>query len=121
LVKKFGIQFNYDSRNKVTGSQFEMGSFVIPANHSILKNLKRIYIKEYASQTITPPAKAVFSDGNTVVMSVAKVGKGTVFAVGDPWLYNEYFDGRKLPADLENYKAGNDLVKWAIKQVPVKK
>ena len=54
-------------------------------------------------------------------MSVAKVGKGAVFAVGDPWFYNEYFDGRKLPADLENYKAGNDLVKWAIRQIPAKR
>jgi unsaturated rhamnogalacturonyl hydrolase len=54
-------------------------------------------------------------------MSIAKIGKGTVFAVGDPWFYNEYFDGRKLPASLENYKAGEDLVKWAIKQIPLKK
>ena len=59
-------------------------------------------------------------------MAVAKMGKGTVFAVGDPWLYNEYLDGRKLPASFENYKAAGDLVKWLLKQstkkanVPVK-
>jgi unsaturated rhamnogalacturonyl hydrolase len=47
---------------------------------------------------------------------VAKVGKGTVFAVGDPWIYNEYIDGRKLPAELENFKAAEDIVKWAISQ-----
>ena len=116
LAKKFGIQFNQDSRNRVTGSNYQMGAFAIPANHTIFKTPKKIYIKEYSSQTITPPAKAVFTDGKTVVMSVAKVGKGTVFAVGDPWFYNEYFDGRKLPADLENYKAGEDLVKWIIQQ-----
>ena len=121
LVKKFGIQFNYDSRNKVTGSQYEMGTFSIPANHQIFKTAKKIYIKEYASQVVVKPATPVFKDGNLIVMSVAKVGKGTVFAVGDPWFYNEYFDGRKLPATIENYKAGEDLVKWAIKQIPVKK
>jgi unsaturated rhamnogalacturonyl hydrolase len=121
LAKKFGIQFNYDSRNKVTGSQYEMGTFSIPGNHQIFKTAKKIYIKEYASQAVTKPATAVFKDGNMVVMSVAKVGKGTVFAVGDPWFYNEYFDGRKLPATIENYKAGEDLVKWAIKQIAIKK
>jgi unsaturated rhamnogalacturonyl hydrolase len=121
LAKKFGIQFNYDSRNKVTGSQYEMGTFSIPGNHQIFKTAKKIYIKEYASQAVTKPATAVFKDGNMVVMSVAKVGKGTVFAVGDPWFYSEYFDGRKLPATIENYKAGEDLVKWAIKQIAIKK
>jgi unsaturated rhamnogalacturonyl hydrolase len=54
-------------------------------------------------------------------MSVAKVGKGTVFAVGDPWFYNEYLDGRKLPSEFENFNAANDLVKWLIRQIPPKK
>jgi unsaturated rhamnogalacturonyl hydrolase len=44
-----------------------------------------------------------------------------VFAVGDPWFYNEYTDGRKLPADYDNYKAADDLVKWVTKQLAVKK
>jgi unsaturated rhamnogalacturonyl hydrolase len=39
-----------------------------------------------------------------------------VFAVGDPWLYNEYLDGRKLPAEYPNYKAATDLVKWLLAQ-----
>jgi len=121
LVKKFGMQFNIDSRNKVTGNQYNMGTFSIPQNHQIFKTAKKIYIKEYSSQTISKPASAAFKDGNLIVMSIAKIGKGTVFAVGDPWFYNEYFDGRKLPASLENYKAGEDLVKWAIKQIPLKK
>lgn len=116
LAAKFGFQFNYDSKNKVTGNQYEMGAFTIPESHPIFKTAKKIYIKEYASQTVSGPAKPIFTDGQTVVMSVAKVGKGTVFAVGDPWFYNEYLDGRKLPASFENYKAAEDLVKWAIDQ-----
>jgi unsaturated rhamnogalacturonyl hydrolase len=116
LAAKFGFQFNYDSKNKVTGSQFDMGSFTIPEGHPIFKTARKIYIKEYASQTVKGPARPVYTDGQTVVMSVAKVGKGTVFAVGDPWFYNEYLDGRKLPASFENYKAAEDLVRWAIDQ-----
>ena len=49
-------------------------------------------------------------------MAVAKVGKGTVFAVGDPWLYNEYTDGRRLPREYDNYKAAVDLTLWLIGQ-----
>ena len=120
LANRFGMHFNYDSKNKVTGSAYEKGTFTIPPNHPVFKSSKKIYIKEYASQTLSSPATAVFKDGNTVVMSMAKIGKGTVFAVGDPWFYNEYFDGRKLPAELENYKAGEDLVQWIIEQTKKK-
>ena len=52
-------------------------------------------------------------------MAVAKYGKGTVFAVGDPWLYNEYVNGR-LPTGFENDKAAADLTKWLIAQIPLK-
>jgi unsaturated rhamnogalacturonyl hydrolase len=54
-------------------------------------------------------------------MAVSKLGKGTVFAVGDPWLYNEYTDGRKLPAEYQNYQAAKDLAHWLIAQVPSKR
>jgi len=53
-------------------------------------------------------------------MAISKYGKGTVFALGDPWIYNEYIDGRKLPADFDNYEAAVNWVKWLLKQVPVK-
>ena len=66
---------------------------------------------------VTAPAKAALTDGNMVVVSVAKVGKGTVFAVGDPWFYNEYLDGRKIPSDFDNYKAAEDLVKWVFSKL----
>jgi unsaturated rhamnogalacturonyl hydrolase len=54
-------------------------------------------------------------------MAVAKLGRGTVFAVGDPWFYNEYLDGRKLPPTFDNYKAARDLSSWLIQQIPVKR
>ena len=63
------------------------------------------------------PAKALVTKDNAVIIAVAKYGKGTVFAVGDPWVYNEYIDNRKLlPAEFENYKAAEDLVKWLLQQ-----
>jgi unsaturated rhamnogalacturonyl hydrolase len=49
-------------------------------------------------------------------VAVAKYGKGSVFIVGDPWIYDEYADGRKLPSEFENFKAAQEIVKWAIDQ-----
>lgn len=115
LTKKFGIQLNAKSRNMVKDNKLEMGTLIVPPAHEIFKTAGKIYLKEICTLTSTAPARAVFTDSGDEIMAVAKVGKGTVFVVGDPWMYNEYLDGRKLPAELENYKAAEDLVKWAIK------
>ncbi|OWK72453.1 glycoside hydrolase family 88 protein [Pedobacter sp. AJM] len=121
LPESFGIKFNEDSRNKVQGSNFEQGAIKIPAGNSIFKTAKKVYIKEISTIVAKMPAVAALTDKGDVIIATAKYGKGTVFAVGDPWFYNEYIDGRKLPAEFENFKATNDLVNWLIKQVPVKK
>jgi unsaturated rhamnogalacturonyl hydrolase len=34
--------------------------------------------------------------------------------IGDPWLYNEYVDGRRLPPEFENFKAAQDLSRWLV-------
>jgi unsaturated rhamnogalacturonyl hydrolase len=116
LASVFGIKFNLDNYHPVINNQYEQGAFVIPPGHPIFKTSKKIFIKELATLNLTKPAEAVFKDGANNIMAVARYGKGTVFAIGDPWLYSEYVDGRKLPAEYENYKAGADLVKWLISQ-----
>ncbi len=120
LAEKFGIHFNEDHRNMVPGSKYEVGTFNIKSGDPIFKTAKTLYLKEICTQKLSAPAKAIFSDNGDVIMSVSKVGKGTVFALGDPWVYNEYVDGRKLPASLENYKGAEDLVRWLIAQLPKK-
>ncbi len=117
LAAKFGIQFNYDSKNKETGTNYEMAAVPIPSGNVIFKNEQKVYIKEYSSLSVESPAITVLTQDGSNVVAVAKVGKGTVFAVGDPWFYNEYEDGRKIPMDFENYKASEDLVKWTIQQM----
>lgn len=121
LAQQFGIQFNKDSRNKVPGNDFEKGLLVVPEGDAIFKTARRLYLKEISTFALSSPAKAVFTDKGDVLMAVAKVGRGTVFAVGDPWFYNEYLDGRKLPPTFDNYKAAQDLSKWLIEQVPAKR
>ncbi|HEY5369371.1 MAG TPA: DUF4350 domain-containing protein [Hanamia sp.] len=116
LVARFGIQFNFDCINKETGRNFDMAKIDVDPNNHIFKNITKVYIKEYSSLSLKRPAYPVLKEGNNNVAAVAKIGKGTVFAVGDPWFYNEYTDGRKLPPDFQNYQAAEDLVKWAIQQ-----
>ena len=99
----------------VKNDAFEQG-VVFPGNSNLIfKTTKKMYLKEVSPLIIHSPAKANAVKDGDVIIATAKLGNGTVFAVGDPWLYNEYVDGRKLPAEFENYKAAEDLVKWLLK------
>ncbi len=120
LAAKFGIQFNEDSKNKVVNDNFETGAVITPDNHPIFKSSKKLYIKELSSLQVKAPAAVILKNSDDNIMAVAKYGKGTVFALGDPWIYNEYLDGRKLPASFNNYKAAEEWVKWLIKQTAQK-
>jgi unsaturated rhamnogalacturonyl hydrolase len=115
LSEIFGIRFSNRSRNMVKGNDFEVGSVLLPENE-VFKKSKKVYLKEISILEVYPPATALISMGNDVIMAVSKYGKGTVFAVGDPWLYNEYIDGHKIPAEFENFQAGKELVKWLLLQ-----
>lgn len=116
LMEKFGMHFNEDSRNRVQGRQFEQGAINIPQGNTLFKTAKKVYIKELSTLNISPPAVSALTDKNDVIVAIATYGKGRVFAVGDPWFYNEYIDGRKLPPDFDNFNAANDFVKWLTEQ-----
>jgi unsaturated rhamnogalacturonyl hydrolase len=116
LTERFGIHFNEDSKNHVESTHFEQGALYLPAGNAVFPNTKKVYIKELSTINVKAPATAFYSNKGDVIMAVAKIGKGTVFAVGDPWFYNEYLDGRRLTPDFENYQAATDLASWLIKQ-----
>jgi unsaturated rhamnogalacturonyl hydrolase len=116
LAGAFGIQFNKDSRNRVQGNNFVEGKVAVPAGHPIFKTARSLYLKELSTLNVSKPAEAVLRHDGYNVIAVAKHGRGTVFAVGDPWLYNEYVDGRKLPPEFENYKAAQDLSRWLLER-----
>lgn len=118
LMAKFGISFNLNSVNRVVGRNFELGAINIPQDNAIFKTARKVYIKELSTLQLSNPAVAQLTNGKDIIVATAKYGKGTVFAVGDPWFYNEYTDGRKLPPDYDNFKAANDLVNWLVKQIP---
>jgi len=93
-----------------------MGKVMIPAGNPVLATTKEIYIKEISTLTIAAPAKSVLTVDGKNILAIAKYGKGSVFVIGDPWLYNEYTDGRRLPYEYENFSAAQDLARWLIAQ-----
>jgi unsaturated rhamnogalacturonyl hydrolase len=115
LANAFGITFTNKSINMVKNDAFETG-VVIPNDKQVFKEPYKMYLKEISVLNVKAPAKALVTKETDIVIATAKVGKGTVFAVGDPWLYNEYLDGRKLPAEYPNFRAAEDLVKWLLGQ-----
>ncbi|MET0752756.1 MAG: glycoside hydrolase family 88 protein [Pyrinomonadaceae bacterium] len=116
LSKQFGIEFNKDSKNRVLNNQFEQGKIEVPANNEIFKTARKLYLKEISTLKLSGKAKSILDWNGDKVMAVVKYGKGTIFAVGDPWLYNEYTDGRKLPADFQNFQAARELSAWLLAQ-----
>jgi unsaturated rhamnogalacturonyl hydrolase len=116
LSSKFGIVFNYVTRHKVQDKNWEMGAFNNLPNHPIFKGLKKIYLKEISTFSLVKPAKAVLTENGEIFMAESNIGKGFVFAVGDPWIYNEYIDHDRLPADFDNRKAAENLTDYLIQK-----
>jgi unsaturated rhamnogalacturonyl hydrolase len=114
LAGMFGVKFSDKSINMVKNDIFEQGVVMPGANNPVFITTKKMYLKEVSALEIKAPARSNALKDGDVIIATAKYGAGTVLAVGDPWLYNEYVDGRKLPAEYENYRAAEDLVKWLL-------
>ena len=122
LAQRFGLHFNNDMQNHVIDDQHFDDGAIIPGDNPIFKTAKKLFLKDvcgisYQGKNVTPVLKA---KSGIAIAVVTKYGRGTVFAVGDPWLYNEYVNGR-LPAGFDNDKAANDLTVWLLQQVRSKK
>jgi unsaturated rhamnogalacturonyl hydrolase len=115
LAGAFGVKFTDKSLNMVKNDTYEQGVVLPGASNPIFKSPKKMYLKEVSALEIKAPAVANAVKDGDVIIATAVYGKGKVLIVGDPWLYNEYVDSRKLlPAEFQNYKAAQDLVKWLL-------
>jgi len=117
LPSKFGITYNIDFNHpELRGADKKIRNFQSCAsenlpNHPVFSGVRKIFIKEIASINCQKPAVPVLVENGKTFMAEANYGKGYVFAIGDPWLYNEYIDHALLPADFDNKKAAENLVK----------
>ena len=109
LMSQFGMKFNHVTLHPVTGTNFEMGACKNLPDHPLFKGVSKIYIKEVSDINLSGTAKAILTENRKVLIADNKYGKGYVFAIGDPWIYNEYIDHDRLPETFENRKAAENL------------
>lgn len=109
LMSHFGMSFNHVTLHPVTGTNFEMGASINLPDHPLFKGVTKLYIKEVADINLSGTAKSILTENGKVLIAENKFGKGYVFAIGDPWIYNEYIDHDRLPESFENRKAAENL------------
>ena len=120
LANKFGIHFTNKVRNTVI-KDISVGTIMVPKGNPIFKKAKQLYLKGISTIQIHQPAKSCLENNRDIIMAISKYGKGSVFAVGDPWIYNEYIVNDRLNPSYQNEQAAKELTDWLIKQIPKNK
>ena len=88
LASRFGIQFLEETFPKVSGKAILEAT----GSDAIFEGGLKAYLVEVAPLKLTLPAESMMRVDGTDVMALAHVGSGMVFALGDPWLYDEYIE-----------------------------
>jgi unsaturated rhamnogalacturonyl hydrolase len=122
LSDRFGIHFNPVTHKEELNNSYTNTMVRIPAGTGgIFDRPFDAVMKEICTITVSAPAKAILTSDSVersgdVIMAVAHVGRGVVYVNVDPWVYNEYTDGRKDPLQEQNFAAGEELVRWLVTQ-----
>jgi unsaturated rhamnogalacturonyl hydrolase len=120
LMKNFGMTFNHVTLHAVTGTDFEMGASTEFTDHPLFKGVSKIYIKEVSDINLSGNSRAILTENGKVLIAETNYGKGYVFAIGDPWIYNEYIDHDRLPGSFENRRAAENLTELLLKKCNIK-
>ena len=117
LADKFGLHFNNVLVHHVEGDDFAAGRIDVASAAAPFTHPHVFYMKDTCSLQLSGKAEPLMKDkSGELLMAWTRYGKGMVFAVTDPWVYNEYTDGRKLPAEYDNFGGGVELVQWLLEQ-----
>ena len=124
LADRFGIHFDnvlhhHVLGDRVHGDHVEDGTIPVAGGGPLFHRQHTLYMKDTCAISLSGSATALLRDRGDVVMATAHYGRGTVFANVDPWLYNEYTDGRNNPAvynQFDNFAGGKELVRWLVEQ-----
>jgi unsaturated rhamnogalacturonyl hydrolase len=104
-ARRFGITFNNDTAK--TGTDYA------PVGDSpLFAGVQKIHIVNQCTLTFADPATPVLTLDKQVLVATATVGKGLVFAVGDPWFYNEYL------TTADNKLCATNLFTWLLAPRP---
>jgi unsaturated rhamnogalacturonyl hydrolase len=117
LADVFGIHFNPILSHHVIGKAHDTGRIPVAGSGPLFHYPHTLFMKDTCTISIKGPAASLLQDRGDILMASAKYGKGTVFAVADPWVYNEYTNGQNLPPEYDNLAGAVELVNWLVKQV----
>lgn len=128
LASQFGITYNGDLRNAVPNARDRStGTFKAEQYPDVpfLKDVSMFFVKEISTIEVKDPAKSIMTvdneqgTGKDIIMATSNFGKGFVYAIGDPWFYNEYIDVTSTPGlTLENRKAAVNFCRWILTMAP---
>ncbi|MEW5799909.1 MAG: glycoside hydrolase family 88 protein [Bacteroidota bacterium] len=116
LAVRFGIRFNEDMHQDVVNNRYDSGRVTIFPEHPMFNGVHSVFIKQFSSLSVAPPANEVLKTRGAVVIAQATIGRGMVVAIGDPWFYNEYMDNRRVPPGYENATAAKSFARWLCAQ-----
>ncbi|PYP75513.1 MAG: hypothetical protein DMD35_21265 [Gemmatimonadetes bacterium] len=106
LASRFGIQFLEETFPKMSGKAILEAT----GSDAIFEGGLKAYLVEVAPLKLAAPAQSMMKVDGTDVMALAHVGRGMVFALGDPWLYNEYIERN------DNVKIATNLFTMLLEQ-----
>lgn len=120
MADRFGLHFNNVVANHVVGEDIGSGRLAVSGSTPVFPGSHIFYMKDTCTLSVKGTAVPLVRNGENIMMATVKYGRGTVFAVVDPWLYNEYTDGhnRNLPPIYDNLFGANSLVRWLVQQSP---
>ena len=103
LANRFGITFNENNILGVNADPEKLRKQLhsLP-DHPFFKGAKKLHMRSICTLSVKPPAEAVYSLDGDCIMVLSRYGKGIVFALGDPWGYNEYINYADNPQCLKN-------------------
>jgi unsaturated rhamnogalacturonyl hydrolase len=118
IADRFGIHFNSVLSHHVVEPDYAAGQIHVNGSGPLFHDPHTLYMKDTCTISVNAPAKALLDDKGDIMIATAKHGRGTVVAVVDPWLYNEYTYPDKNPPSQDNYAAGKEFVRWLLDQSP---
>ncbi|NUQ60853.1 MAG: DUF4350 domain-containing protein [Pirellulales bacterium] len=102
LAGRFGIRFNEDTRFGLDADPKKLQMHSFP-KHPFFAGVEKLHMRSVCTLKVDPTAEVVYRFQGDNIMALSRCGDGLVFALGDPWGYNEYidfFDNRKCLTNL---------------------
>ena len=121
LADRFGLHFEDVLHHHILGEHVEDGTIPVTPGGPLFHHAHTLYMKDTCAITLRGKGEALLRDRGDIVMAAVKYGRGTVFAAVDPWVYNEYTDGRKnskIYGQFDNFAGGMEFVRWLVEQHP---